>query len=200
MGLVTADPMAKTLMTGGDEHLGLDGSGGGSGLLDLTRESDDTSLGAELLEGIDMGDTAATVAQSVEVTQAAPGTEAEPEMAAPSAGLEGPTAVVFAPSSGYLVEAASPAFTGLLIAATVVMALAGGMVIATTLNTWPSYLSMLGDSFWIFIGATVGLGAICAGIGYFVGQPRTPRAPKAAKEKVVKEKKAKEKKVKEKKK
>ena len=63
---IAADPMAKTLMTGGDEHLGLDGSGGGSGLLDLTRESDDTSLGAELLEGIDMGDTAETLAQSVQ--------------------------------------------------------------------------------------------------------------------------------------
>ena len=36
-------------------------------LLDLTRESDDTSLGAELLEGIDMGDTAATVAQSCRI-------------------------------------------------------------------------------------------------------------------------------------
>src|SRR5690606_25175811 len=34
---IAADPMAKTLMTGGDDHLGLDGSGAGSGLLDLTR-------------------------------------------------------------------------------------------------------------------------------------------------------------------
>ena len=88
--------MAKTLMTGGDEHLGLDGSGGGSGLLDLTRESDDTSLGAELLEGIDMGDTAATMAQSVDVTQQAPGEEAESEAMMAPAGVEaGP--VVMAP-------------------------------------------------------------------------------------------------------
>ncbi len=40
--------------TGGavEEELGLDAVGSGSGLLDLTRESDDTSLGAELLEEV----------------------------------------------------------------------------------------------------------------------------------------------------
>ncbi|MHC4079792.1 MAG: hypothetical protein ACYSU2_00565, partial [Planctomycetota bacterium] len=37
---------------GFDEELGLDAVGSGSGLLDLTRESDDTSLGAELLEEV----------------------------------------------------------------------------------------------------------------------------------------------------
>jgi hypothetical protein len=35
-----------------EEELGLDAVGSGSGLLDLTRESDDTSLGAELLEEV----------------------------------------------------------------------------------------------------------------------------------------------------
>lgn len=58
-----ADPMAQTQVTndgGGmfddDDELTLDTVGSGSGLLDLTRESDDTSLGAvELLEDIDPG-------------------------------------------------------------------------------------------------------------------------------------------------
>ncbi len=49
-----ADPMAQTAMTAGldDEELALESVGSGSGLLDLTRESDDTSLGAELLDEI----------------------------------------------------------------------------------------------------------------------------------------------------
>ncbi len=52
-----ADPMAATIVTdaGGisdDDDLSLDSVGSGSGLLDLTRESDDTSLGAELLDEI----------------------------------------------------------------------------------------------------------------------------------------------------
>jgi hypothetical protein len=49
-----ADPAAKTVLSGsgGGGMASLEGSGGGSGLLDLTRESDDTSLGAELLDEI----------------------------------------------------------------------------------------------------------------------------------------------------
>lgn len=48
-----ADPMAQTQVTGDeDDDLVLEAVGSGSGLLDLTRESDDTSLGAELLDEI----------------------------------------------------------------------------------------------------------------------------------------------------
>lgn len=51
-----ADPMAATIVTDAgisdDDDLSLDSVGSGSGLLDLTRESDDTSLGAELLDEI----------------------------------------------------------------------------------------------------------------------------------------------------
>ena len=49
-----ADPMAKTHVTSpdDDDEIALENVGSGSGLLDLTRESDDTSLGAELLEEI----------------------------------------------------------------------------------------------------------------------------------------------------
>jgi hypothetical protein len=51
------DPMAQTAMPGlssggSGADLDLQGIGSGSGLLDLTRESDDTSLGAELLDEI----------------------------------------------------------------------------------------------------------------------------------------------------
>ena len=49
------DPMAQTQVTSAgidDEELALESVGSGSGLLDLTRESDDTSLGAELLDEI----------------------------------------------------------------------------------------------------------------------------------------------------
>lgn len=49
------DPLAQTAMSD-VAGLGLDGAGSGSGILDLTRESDDTSLGAELLEEIYTGD------------------------------------------------------------------------------------------------------------------------------------------------
>lgn len=49
-----ADPMAQTAMPGAGSmaDLNLEGIGSGSGLLDLTRESDETSLGAEILDEI----------------------------------------------------------------------------------------------------------------------------------------------------
>jgi excisionase family DNA binding protein len=49
-----ADPMAQTQVTSSqdEDELATESVGSGSGLLDLTRESDDTSLGAELLDEI----------------------------------------------------------------------------------------------------------------------------------------------------
>ena len=50
-----ADPMAATAMPGlggSGADLNLEGVGSGSGLLDLTRESDDTSLGAEIIDEV----------------------------------------------------------------------------------------------------------------------------------------------------
>src|SRR5207248_2900072 len=51
------DPMAQTAISSSPSvaDLNLEGVGSGSGLLDLTRESDDTSLGAELLDEISPG-------------------------------------------------------------------------------------------------------------------------------------------------
>jgi hypothetical protein len=50
------DPMAQTSIGSGiQDQINLEGVGSGSGLLDLTRESDDTSLGAELLDEISPG-------------------------------------------------------------------------------------------------------------------------------------------------
>src|SRR6185503_7083073 len=50
-----ADPGAQTAITPSQDAVNLEGVGSGSGLLDLTRESDDTSLGAELLDEITPG-------------------------------------------------------------------------------------------------------------------------------------------------
>lgn len=49
------DPMAQTHITPPKDQISLEGVGSGSGLLDLTRETDDTSLGAALLDEISPG-------------------------------------------------------------------------------------------------------------------------------------------------
>ena len=52
----TADPSEQTAINSAvSDQINLEGIGSGSGLLDLTRESDDTSLGAELLDEISPG-------------------------------------------------------------------------------------------------------------------------------------------------
>jgi hypothetical protein len=180
---IAADPMAKTMLTsGGEDHLGLDGSSGGSGLLDLTRESDDTSLGAELLEGIDMGDTAETIAptQTAEAVQPSTpsGVDDLPEPSLEPVLPMGPRSMAVS-----YVEAASPAFTGLLVAAAIALTLLGASTVAMSMGTWPGYLATLADNFWLSLGGTLGLGALAAGIGFLVGmKPSGPRAPKKPKE------------------
>jgi len=52
------DAAAQTAV-GGEENLSMESVGSGSGLLDLTREGDDTSLGAELLDEIAPGSSIA---------------------------------------------------------------------------------------------------------------------------------------------
>jgi hypothetical protein len=59
-GTGRVDPMAQTSIGSGiQDQINLEGVGSGSGLLDLTRESDDTSLGAELLDEISPGGSVA---------------------------------------------------------------------------------------------------------------------------------------------
>ena len=178
---IAADPMAKTVLTSEDDSIALDGSGAGSGLLDLTRESDDTSLGAELLEGIDMGDSGEAVA---------PKESAEGEPLAAEAGLPESS---MAPALGVgtmtvaTVQPASPAFTGLLIAGTISLALVGAAAAATTMGAWPGYLNALAEQFWFFLAGTLVAGGLCAGIGFLVGrQGSGPRPAKPKKEKKAK--------------
>jgi len=69
--LEDVDPLAQTVVTEGAAGLGIEGIGSGSGLLDLTRESDDTSLGADLLDEIYPGEEASPVEMG-EDTRACP--------------------------------------------------------------------------------------------------------------------------------
>jgi len=185
---IAADPMAKTLMTGGDEHLGLDGSGGGSGLLELTRESDDTSLGAELLEGIDMGDTAETAVAATGPTVTEPAVEESAEVLPAAAEETFAPATVAMPMVVGTVEAASPAFTGLLVSGALVMGLLlMAANVALAFSTCPSYLLALTDQFWFLVIGCLLVGGVGLGVGWFIGnqasKPRVPKPPKEKKEK-----------------
>ncbi len=176
-----ADPMAQTQVTkdfrGAEDELSLESVGSGSGLLDLTRESDDTSLGAvELLEDIGPGgDSDAKMASggalpgsSTGIFESAGGVESHPS--ALSSLEEGPSE---APVYVMEEESADPAWDGfagfamfgvmavLIVGLIVVITGMQGLIIDMTakLVEQPMYFAGM------FIGCLV-LGAI----GLFIGK------------------------------
>lgn len=198
-----ADPSAATVASTGDKvspgsgdsaassETGsgtglLDASGGGSGLLDMARESDDTSLGADLLEDIypekgeerkagsgapEMGDeTRAGLEASIdtEEEEAEAGTKEEifEPVAAPAAErIAKEEAVAIVSEMPVEADAMSFGMTGLMIVGVLVLAVAGMSVAAFTRDAWPQPLEVLNDNIWFF-----GLGAVvAAGLGLGIG-------------------------------
>lgn len=167
-----ADPMAQTQVTkaAGDD-LGLDSGGSGSGLLELTRESDDTSLGAELLEEIYPGakPEAAKAAEEAPVA----------ETTAP-VGLEGLETV--APGAAVAMvaaEAPDPAGSGLslgfLIGAAVALILLMVVAVSALANVPSSLASLMGaslSSLLLYTGGLLIISILLGLIGYFVGRSR----------------------------
>jgi len=145
-----ADPMAKTQVAARmEDQVSADGSGSGSGLLDLTRESDDTSLG-EVLDRIEMDTGAAPI-----IEEAAPApAPAEPvapavvEQPDPLAGLFGGLA-------------AGCAVAVIIIAAVAVAAMSGAV---------PAYLQLFADyKAFVLLGFVV-IVAVAAVIGHVTGK------------------------------
>jgi hypothetical protein len=132
-----ADPLAQTVVSDGSEALGIDAAGSGSGLLDLTRESDDTSLGAELLDEIYPGDDSSEMGESTRAGLAGEIPEQEKAasddftatMDSPEAAGAAAVATAAAPRTTTRVEygpdAMSSGLTGMMFVGVLVMCLAG---------------------------------------------------------------------------
>ncbi len=159
MELESADPMAKTQIAPSlEEGMGLEGlSSGGSGLLDLTRESDDTSLGSAVLDHIDMESGEMPSVESV-----AEGLSAEIESRAPAAVELSAVPMGYDPSAAMFTGmAVAGAAVGLLVAVVATSLLTGGM---------PGYVATLGANVPIVAGAAVGLFIVGALVGHVTGK------------------------------
>jgi Helix-turn-helix domain len=172
---IDADPMAKTTITSGvGDSVSLEGSGSGSGLLDLTRESDDTSLGAELLDEIYPGEEdsapapAAKPAKAAKAKATAPVAQAEydePAYAASEPSIALPAPVAYGdPFEGL--------FAGLMAGTLIVLAVAASVVAGGLQGSFPSYARVFSSNFLWFLGGAVLLPIIVAGIGTLVGRSR----------------------------
>lgn len=146
-----ADPMAKTQIAPSlEDQIAVEGVGSGSGLLDLTRESDDTSLGADLLDNIDSDEEVAEpFAQPVAPDQYAQQAE---------------VAVTPAP----VIEAADSSagfFNGVLLGSFLLALVIGCVSLAVASGTVPGYVKTLeSNTLYLLIGGLV-VAVICGVLG-----------------------------------
>jgi hypothetical protein len=166
-----ADPAADTVLTASaSDQVALEGIGSGSGLLDLTREADDTSLGAELLDEIlpGGGETRMDEVESIDAGVASESSDA---------------GVVAEAPAGYRVASApvvvddpyAPAFTGIMVVATIMLTLAGAVAGAFVQGAWPSYLQTIYANFMVVFGGSFVLAALVFGVGFFICRSKAGR-------------------------
>ncbi|MEK6798111.1 MAG: helix-turn-helix domain-containing protein [Planctomycetota bacterium] len=181
------DPLAQTAVSD-VAGLGIEGAGSGSGILDLTRESDDTSLGAELLDEIYSPDegkskegssVVAGSGSAVGMEEAEPEVEGavdEVELAAPAA-----TATAIAATKGtksavvtrvvvYEPDAESKALTALIVAAVVIMGFGGLAAASLVQGTVPGLLQAVYSKLGMYSAVAVVGSGIAAGATYFVAK------------------------------
>lgn len=178
----TTDPLAATAITptarrgspsGGEAELtAMDAGGSGSGLLDLTREADDTSLGADLLEDVYKGDEEGGPGGSragINETQGASGlfetTSAPSDMSA--AAVPAMVMMTAEPYDGVWSGIAGGLAVGLIVAcvATLFVLLSGMLGAADT-----SAVSLLTNNLWAVVGAFAGVMVVGAVVGFVLGR------------------------------
>ena len=156
--------MAKTQMAPSmEDQISLEPGGGGSGLLDLTRESDDTSLGAEILDHIDM--------------EGSVGSSIGAEIITEQESYEPPQSQVGQPA---VVEATDPGagiFNGAIVGCCVLTLLVGGIMFAVTREVLPGYLEVLMENMILMVAGGLVLLVIAAVVGWLFGKSASPKQP-----------------------
>ena len=153
-----------------DEELSLESVGSGSGLLDLTRESDDTSLGAELLdevwEGGDSGEFGASASGLFETTSEGGGATptASPQAAAAPMGLAVPMIAVAYDGKW------SGAGTGFMLGAFLALTAVLLMIVSSLAGVGPRLATMMTENIAIYAGGLAGIAIIFGLIGMFIGK------------------------------
>ncbi len=151
-----------------EEELGLDAVGSGSGLLDLTRESDDTSLGAELLEEVYSSEEKVELpAHASGLFEAAsverPGQEVTPS--AVPAGLPMMVEAYDGAGSGLGAGLLIGTVASLVCVAIVAIVGAGGAT-----SVLAKKIASSDTSIWMWAGGLLALTVILGLIGLFIGK------------------------------
>ncbi len=175
-----ADAMAETQIAPSlDDQIALDGVGSGSGLLDLTRESDDTSLGAEVLDHIDMeGSTIGSTIGSAIGTGLSSGLgstigsgvgEAETDRSMETFSTSAPSAAQM-PTFVEAMDPSSGFFSGLLVGATIMILLATAATVSALFDTVSGLLEMLQNNLVIVLVVMVIVTILSGVVGLLLGK------------------------------
>ncbi|MBX3406565.1 MAG: helix-turn-helix domain-containing protein [Phycisphaeraceae bacterium] len=165
------DPSAVTRITpaaGGGDALTLESVGSGSGLLDLTREGDDTSLGADLLEDVYKSDEDAGGSQTTGASGLFEPTAAASDVS-PGVGGGVPALAMVAmepydgTGSGI---AGGAAFAGLVIAAATMFATIAGIIGAQD----NPIVSMVAGNPMMWLGIGAGVLVLSIVVGLLIGR------------------------------
>ncbi len=147
-----------------DDELSLEAVGSGSGLLDLTRESDDTSLGAELLEEVYSSE------ENVEIPANASGLFEAAGVDSPGNALGG-GGMAMAPM---MVEAYDGTWSGLgvglMLGAVVALICVSVMVFVGISGTTAGLTTAFAGGLWLWAGGLLGLTLIFGLVGFFIGK------------------------------
>jgi len=209
---VTDDSLAETVGPAGttgeaslaeiEEDVNLDSFGSGSGLLDLSLQADDTSLGGILdeiytAEGGEEGAPAAGETDMVEdMTAEAEHVAPEEEVGAPEAMVAAPVAIT--PAFAEVAPDTQSNMLGMLLFLPLLALLyAAIVVVAAQRGVMPSILQSIQGFVWYIVGGAAFIAVAVSAAAFLTGREKAPKAPKAAKaakakkEKAPKEKKAK---------
>jgi len=191
----SAEASAEASLEEIEDDVNLDSFGSGSGLLDLSLQADDTSLGGILDEiytseggegdatpaagaEVDAGDAASFD----EITAEADHVSAEEDIAAPE-----PIAVMPAAMGAALVEVAPDAQSNILGMLLFVPMLAllytALVVVAGAQGVMPSVLSSVQGFIWYIMGGAAVLSLVVFGVSFTAGREKAPKAAKPVKEK-----------------
>jgi hypothetical protein len=155
------DESEQTQVGDAEEELTLDAVGSGSGLLDLTRESDDTSLGAALLEEVYSGE------DNIEMPANASGLfDAAPE--APQAG--GGVAVAMPMLVETYDGAGSGLGIGLMVGALAALICLAIIVIVGVSGGTAGLATTFAGNIWMWAGGLLGVTIVLGLIGLFFGK------------------------------
>ena len=145
-----------------EDELSLEAIGSGSGLLDLTRESDDTSLGAELLEEVYSGDTGSEIPANASGLFEAAAADTADEAVAMDSMVPMISEIYDGTGSGLGV--------GMMIGAVLSLVCVAIVVIVGSMGTTPMLTTLIADKLWIWAGGLLGVTVVLGLVGLFIGK------------------------------